>query len=61
MLTANECLDRAKNLKLQAGLPGNIGQREALMEIFRTWLELASFTDWQDRRHAEMMLRLRVH
>ena len=61
MLTANECLDRAKDLRQQAGLPGNIEQREALMDMFRTWLELASFADWQDTHHGEVMRRIRVH
>jgi hypothetical protein len=61
MLTADECLDRAKDLKQRAGLPANVEQRQALMDMVRTWLDLASFTDWQDTRHREVMRRIRVH
>jgi hypothetical protein len=59
MLTAIECLDKAKDLKHQAEVVANLRQREALMDIVRSWLELASFTDWQDAHHRDVMHRIR--
>jgi hypothetical protein len=59
MLTATECLHKAKDLKHQAEAAASPRQREALMDMVRSWLELASFTDWQDGHHGDVLHRIR--